>query len=54
MIRIRSINVVKILLQLFPLSSSARVWILQHVLSVYFKRIERLKIVSGTNVDLHR
>ena len=27
--------------------------IVQHVQSVCFRRIERLKIVSGTNVDLH-
>ena len=30
------------------------VWIVQHVLSVCFRRIElRLKIISETNVDLH-
>ena len=29
------------------------VWIVQHVLSVCYKRVERLKIVSGTSVDLH-
>ena len=35
------------------ISSSEWVWIVQHVLSVCFRWIERLKIVSGTNVDLH-
>ena len=36
------------------LSSSEWVWIVQHVLSVCFRRIKkRLKIVSGTHVDLH-
>ena len=35
-------------------SSSEWVWIVQHVLSVYFRRIGCRKIVSGTNpVDLH-
>ena len=38
--------------RLAQLSSSEWVWIVQHVLSVYFRRTERLKIVSGTNVDL--
>ena len=33
--------------------SKSRVWIFQHVLSVSFRRMERLMIVSGTNVDLH-
>ena len=32
-------------------SSSEWVWIVQHVLSVCFRRIECLKIVSGTNVS---
>ena len=32
---------------------SSSEWIIQQVLSVRFRRIERLKIVSGTNVDLH-
>ena len=35
------------------LSSSEWVCIVQHVLFVCFRRIKRLKIVSGTNVDLH-
>ena len=38
---------------LAQLSSSKWVWIVQHVLSVFFRRTERLKIVSETNVDLH-
>ena len=37
---------------LAQLSSSEWVWIVQHVLSVCFRRIERLKIVYETNVDL--
>ena len=36
--------------RLAQLSSSEWVWIVQHVLSVCFRRIERLKIVFGTNV----
>ena len=39
--------------RLAQLSSSEWVWIVQHVLSDFFRRIERLKIVSGTNVDLY-
>ena len=39
--------------RLAQLSSSEWVWIVQHVLSVCSRRIERLKIVSGTNVDFH-
>ena len=38
---------------LAQLSSSEWIWIVQHVLSVCSRRIERLKIVSGTNVDFH-
>ena len=38
---------------LAQLSSCEWVWIVQHVLSVCSRRIERLKIVSGTNVDFH-
>ena len=36
--------------RLAQLSSSEWVWIVQHVLSVCFRRIERQKIVFGTNV----
>ena len=39
--------------RLAQLKSSQWVWIVQHVLSVSFRRIQRLKIVSGTNVELH-
>ena len=39
--------------RLAQLSSSEWVWIVQHVLSVGFRRIERLKIVFKTNFDLH-
>ena len=40
--------------RLAQLTSSELVWIVQqHVLSVRFRRIERLKIFLGTNVDLH-
>ena len=39
--------------RLAQLSSSEWVWIIQHVLSVFFRWIERLKIGSRTNVDLH-
>ena len=38
---------------LTQLSSSEWAWVVQHVLSVCFRRIERLKIFPGTNVDLH-
>ena len=39
--------------RLAQLSSSEWIWIVQHVLFVCSRRIERLKIVSGTNVDFH-
>ena len=39
--------------RLAQLSLSEWVWIVQHVLSVCFRRVERLNIVSGTNVNLH-
>ena len=39
--------------RLAQLSSSEWVWIVQHVLSVCYRRMERLTIVSGTNVELH-
>ena len=39
--------------RLAQLSLSEWVWIVQHVLSVCFRRIERVKIVSETNDNLH-
>ena len=39
--------------RLAQLRSPEGVWIVQHVLSVCFRRIERLRIVSETNVDPH-
>ena len=39
--------------RLAQLSLCEWVWIVQHALSVCFRRIEHLKIVPGTNVDLH-
>ena len=39
--------------RLAQLSLSEWVWIVQHALSVCFSRVERLNIVSGTNVNLH-
>ena len=39
--------------RLAQLSSCECVWIGQHVLSVCYRRMERLTIVSGTNVELH-
>ena len=38
---------------LSELNPELYVWIVQHALSVCFRRIERLKIVFETNVDLH-
>ena len=38
---------------LAKLHSSEWVWTVQHALSVYFRRIERLKIVSRTKVDVN-
>ena len=29
-----------------------QIWVVQHVLSVYFRQIEHLKIISETNIDL--
>ena len=49
-IRLRELSSWKVLAQL---SLSEWVWIAQHVLSVCFRRIERLKIVAGKNVDVH-
>ena len=39
--------------RLAQLSLSEWVWIVQHVLSVCFRQIECLRIVTGTKVDVH-
>ena len=39
--------------RLAQLSLSEWIWIVQHVVSVCLRRIERVKIISGRSVDLH-